>query len=168
MNLFSRFAWILVVGLAVPVSARAADNKLPAAAQAILDKAEQFELLSLNPTPLDKDAVKKEKDAFRGYKVLGRTTVKDADTRKALLAALGKGIAEAPDRAAFCFSPRHGIRATHDGKTVDLVICFECFATLVYAGDKGDQGPRVTGAPQEAFDKVLTAAKVPLPPKPDK
>ncbi|HJZ58287.1 MAG TPA: hypothetical protein VKE74_25315 [Gemmataceae bacterium] len=159
-------AWGVVVALAVPVSACAADNKLPAAAQVVLDKAEQFELLSLDPKPVPKADQDKEKNVFHGYRVLGKTTVKDA-TRNTLLAALDKGIKDAdPNLAAGCFNPRHGIRATHDGKTVDLVICFECLAIVVYVDDKSERGPHVTGSPQEAFDKVLKAANVPLSPKP--
>jgi hypothetical protein len=94
--------------------------------------------------------------------VHGKTTLK-AEDRTTILAALEKGIKDAPKFAATCLRPRHGIRATHDGKTVELVICFECFAILIYVDAKFERNPKVTGAPQAAFDKVLKAAKVPLP-----
>jgi hypothetical protein len=66
---------------------------------------------------------------------------------------------------AKCFLPRHGIRVTADGKTIDLVICFECSWIYIYYGDK--DGPHVTtsGGPQPAFDKVLKDNGVPLPKK---
>lgn len=160
----NRFAWSLVVALVVPLAAAAADNKLPAAAQAILDKAESVELLSLHPRPVPKADQAKDKDLFYNYRVLGKTALKAAD-RKTVLAALDKGVKDAdPDLAAGCFNPRHGIRAKHDGKTLDLVICFECLSIAVYIdGEYVKALPKVTGSPQPAFDKVLTAAKVPLP-----
>jgi hypothetical protein len=163
MHLHHPFAWSLVFALAAPLSASAADHKLPEAAQAILDKAEKVELLSLHPRPVPKADRPKEKDLFHNYRVLGKTALKDAD-RKTVFAALDKGIKDAdPNLAAGCFNPRHGIRATHDGKTVDLVICFECLQIVAYVDDKYAGGPKVTGTPQPAFDKVLKAAKVLLP-----
>jgi len=36
--------------------------------------------------------------------------------------AIGKG----PNQSAKCFIPRHALRVTKDGETVDVVICFEC------------------------------------------
>jgi hypothetical protein len=95
-------------------------------------------------------------------RVLVKTTLK-TENCKTILAALDKGIKDAPNRAAACFKPRHGVRATHDGKTVDLVICFVCFVILIDVDGKFERNPKVTGSPQEAFGEVLTAAKVPLP-----
>ena len=75
-------------------------------------------------------AAKKEKtdtkDTFRRWKVLGKTAVKDADARKALLAALDKGIADHAEKSrkevemgllveSGCFQPRHALRATSGG-----------------------------------------------------
>ncbi|HKB04371.1 MAG TPA: hypothetical protein VKD90_19260 [Gemmataceae bacterium] len=147
---------LLVVGPA----ARAEDkqNKIPDDLRAILEKADQFELLSLNPREPDA----KPKDGFHGWEVLGKTTVKDADTRKNLVAALQKGVAESDGTVARCFNPRHGIRVTHDGKTTDLVICFECLQVKAFAGDRRHDF-LVTRSPQPAFDAVLKEAKVPLP-----
>jgi len=122
-----------VVGLVTTVAARADDNKEVAAAWAILEKAESWDLLSLDT----KRQKVETKDGFHEWKVLGRITIKDAPTRRDLLAALKKGIAEDEERkrkereegrltATGCFQPRHGVRATHEGKTVEFLICFEC------------------------------------------
>jgi hypothetical protein len=134
-------------------------NKIPDDIQSILEKADKFELISLDPE------YQKEKpaDGFHGWKVLGRTTVKEADVRKTLLAAFEKGVEENKGEVARCFDPRHGIRATRGDKTVDLVICFECYQVKAFAGEGDLKGFLVTGSPQPAFDKVLTDAKVPLP-----
>jgi hypothetical protein len=127
----------------------------------MLEKAEQFELLSLDPErPKEKPA-----DAFHGWKVLGKTTAKDAETRKKLVAAFKKGVEDNDGAAAACFRPRHGIRVTHDGKTADFVICYECLFMQVFIGDKQEKGLRTTGSPAATFNAVLKDAKVPLPEK---
>jgi len=153
---------LLVVFFAWP-GAAGADNKLPAAAQAILDKAEQLELYSLEPMP----GQEKAPDGFHGWKVLGKTEVKQADTRKKILSALNRGIAENTGKVAACFRPRHGIRASHEGKSVDLVICFECYSLRVYVGDQ-EGTVLVTDSPAPTLNAVLREAKVPLPPPPER
>jgi len=136
------------------------ENKVPDEVKAILDKADSFELYSLDPNFL-----KDVKDGFHGFKVLGKTEVKEADTRKALVAATVKGAAENKGEVARCFEPRHGIRLTRDKKTVDLVICFHCAQVRVYAhgAEKATGEFLTTNSPQPTFDMVLRDAKVPLP-----
>ena len=134
-------------------------RKLPEDVQIIFEKAEQLELFSLEPM------ASKEKNSFHGYKTLGKTVVKDADVRKKIVAAVKRGVAES-DGVAGCFHPRHGLRATHDDKTVDLVICFECLSIQVFVGDKAVTFVWTTGSPQKVLDKVLRDAKIPLAAKP--
>ena len=150
----------LLALFALSPAARAEDkeNKIPDDLQALLEKADQFELLSLSP----EEPKEKPKDGFHGWQVLGKTSVKDAETRKKLVAALQKGVAENDGTVARCFNPRHGIRVTQDGKTADFVICFECYQVKAFAADK-PASFLVTRSPQPAFDAVLTEAKVPLP-----
>ena len=99
-----------------------------------------------------------------------KTAVKDAKVRAAILKSLNmahpgeRGHRRSLLQSAACFNPRHGIRATHDGKTVDLVICFECFSLQVFLGDT-KAGALTTDSPPPTFDRVLRKAKVPLPPK---
>jgi hypothetical protein len=156
----------LFVGLSLALLAlsatgcRAAGNDLPKDVRAVLDKADRFELLSLDPTRQKE----KPKDDFHGWKVLGKTEVKDAAARKNVVAALYKGIADSDGSVAACFNPRHGIRATHDGKTVELVICYECLSMQAFLGETRSSA-LTTRSPQKTFDEVLRAAKVPLPPK---
>ena len=137
-------------------------NAIPADVKTVLEKADTFELYSLDP---GEESVK---DGFHGWKVLGKTTIKDTDVRKEVIAALAKGVADNDGRAAKCFEPRHGIRVVHDGKTTDLVICFACYQVRVTQGDKRGEGFLTTDSPQATFDKVLKAAGVKLAPKSDK
>jgi hypothetical protein len=150
---------VAAVGCA-SLSPAADKNTFPADVQSVLDKCDEIELYSLDPARnVDKE---KPKEEFHGWKVLGKTTLKK-DDRKAVLAALNKGIKESDGTVAACFNPRHGIKATHDGKTVEVVICFECLSMQVNYGDKKTASLTTTGTPQKTFDKVLTDAKVPLP-----
>jgi len=159
MALVGAVAVALIAGLGVAGDPKA--HQLPDKAKAILDRAEQLELFSLDPE-LDRKA---GKDGFHGWKVLGQTVVKDAPARKQVVGSLYNGIAENTGNGAKCFDPRHGVRATVEGKTVDLVICFECSWVYVYYDREGDrQGVAITtGKPQAVFDKVLKDAGVPLP-----
>jgi hypothetical protein len=159
-----RTVLVALLTLAVAAGARAdkKENKIPDDLRSMLEKADQFELLSLDPRPQQE----KPKDDFHGWKVLGKTTVKDADVRQKLVAALKKGVAENTGIVAACFNPRHGIRVTVDGKTADFVICFECYQVQVFVGDKKGDGFLTTNSPQPTFDGVLRDAKVPLAEKP--
>jgi hypothetical protein len=158
------FAFVITFGIAANSADKEKDNKIPDEARAILEKAEQIELLSLDPARSEE----KPKDDFHGWKVLGKAVVKDAEVRKKLVAAFKKGVEENKGEVADCFNPRHGIRATHDGKTADFVICFECFQSRVYVGDKKLDGFLNTDSPEAVFDKVLKDEKVPLAEKPKK
>jgi hypothetical protein len=147
------------------------DNKLPDAIKAVLDKADSLEIYSLDPSlqlPVkdkEKEPEKDPKDKFNGWKVLGKTVVKDKPAKDELLTALYKGVKDNEGVVAACFIPRHGIRATADGKTVDLVICFQCLQIYCFVDGKREGGCLVTRSPQPAFDKVLKDANVPLAPK---
>ena len=146
----------LAAACLVVTAVRGADNKLPEEARNVLEKAGQWEVLSLDPVqPKEKPA-----DGFHGYKVLGKTTVK-GDVQKELVAALLKGM-EGDIKPAKCFDPRHGIRATHEGKTVELVICFQCAQFNVYVGADGEGKHLLIGkGPEPALDKVLKDAGIP-------
>jgi hypothetical protein len=139
-------------------------QKLPKEAKEILDGAEKFELYSLDPAG---GMLKKgeESGGFHGWKVLGKTEIKDAGTLKKVRTAIDKGIAEG-EGAAGCFIPRHGIRATMKDRTVDLVICFECVSMMVFVKDK-THAVWTSDSPQPTLDKILRDANVPLPKQKD-
>ena len=154
---------VLAVAVVFAGSGVAGAAEIPADAKAALEKATEWELYSLDPSRLKEPP----EDNFHGWKVLGKTTVKDAETRKKLLAALDKGAKDNDGTVAGCFNPRHGIRVKAGDTTIDLVICFECFSASVFAGDERSGSFLTTASPQPALDKVLTDAKVPLPKKDD-
>src|SRR5262245_50468818 len=136
----------IVALLSLPTGARADDAPAWKDARAVLEKATEWELLALDPFERKPDP----KDAFRKWKVQGKVAVKDADARKALLAALDKGIADHAEKRrkerekglvteGGCFQPRHGLRATAGGQTVEVLICFECAPVYFYLGARKGQ-----------------------------
>jgi hypothetical protein len=139
----------------LPIPAAREENVLPESVLKILFKAEQFELLSLLPEP----EKTKPNDHFHGYTVLGKTAIKNDMARKKLIESFSKGM-EGAINPAKCFEPRHGIRATQDGKTVDLVICFACSQFYVHDASGKSTKYLVNATPQSGFDKMLKEAGI--------
>jgi hypothetical protein len=132
-------------------------NRLPDAIRDLLTVADHFELLSLDP----ENGATREPGHFWGWRVLGSVVVGPGD-RDALVSALERGIAENGGWVAACFIPRHGIRASRGAASVDLVVCFECAQVYIIPDGKWSGSVLVTDSPQPAFDRVLSAAGVPL------
>jgi hypothetical protein len=130
----------------------------------LLQKSESFELYSLEPArKSDQDGKGVEdKDGFHGWRVLGKTELKDKADRKRLAEALRQGAEDNFGTQAKCFNPRHGIRLKGDGKVIDLVICFECLQVKVFVDGDSKDGFLTTGEPQQEFDAVLKAADIKL------
>jgi hypothetical protein len=152
----------LVIGLSAQVAGQ--DNKIPDQARAILEKAMQFDLLSIGHDP----SPKKPTEDFHGWPVIGKTTIKDPNTRKRLVAALEKGVEENKGDVMKCFNPRHGIRVTHGGMTADFVICFECFQVMVYLAGEKERRFLITDSPAPVFNQTLQQSNVPLAREPGK
>jgi len=156
----------LPVAIAIGFSAQASrqDNKIPDQARVILEKATQFELLSIGYGPSSKNPP----EDFHGWRVIGKTTIKDPDTRKRLVAAMEKGVEENKGDSMKCFDPRHGVRVTLDGRTADFVICFQCFQVLVYVAGENERRFLITDSPAPIFNRTLQEAKIPLAREPGK
>jgi hypothetical protein len=129
-------------------------NVIPATAAAILEQADQFELLSLNPDQQQKQA----KGDFHGFRVLGTAVISDTETRKKLVSTFKKAVAENHGTAAACFNPRHGIRVIRNEKRADFVICFECNQVQVFGEVQGTF--LITSSAQPLFDSVLRSSGV--------
>jgi hypothetical protein len=137
-------------------------NVIPEAGKLALERADQFELLSLEPTVEQHDG---ENDSFHRWHVLGKVTIEQKKSRERILAALSAGVPEHQGPVASCFIPRHGIRVVHAGKTYDFVICFECHAVAVYTDPSGADesgGFQIDSSPQPVFDEELVKAGIAL------
>jgi hypothetical protein len=137
-------------------------RKLPDRVQTLLEKAPEFALYSLDPDVQEKPA--NEPGALHGWKVLGKTTVKEQVARRQLLAELDRGLTSPDARAARCFEPRHALRVIHDGASADLVICFACGQVYIYLDGKPQLVTSliIDRAAQPAFDEALRKAGIPL------
>ena len=131
------------------------EDKLPDAARTALEKADQIDVLSLDPTADETD-----KDAFHKYKVLGRATVKDTDARKDIAAAVEKGVAEGGP-VARCFEPRHGLHVVYNDTTYDFLICYQCSRIRIFRGTPEPETVATSGASKAALDKALKSADAP-------
>ncbi len=140
-------------------------NRIPEQVEQLLSKCETFELYSLDPKrEFDGEGkLVPVKDGFHRWKVLGKTEVKDKGEQKKLADTLRLAAEDNFGMVAGCFNPRHGIRLKGDGKTVDLVICFECLSVEVYVDGEAKKGFLTTDEPQKEFDRVLKAADIKLP-----
>ena len=149
--------WLSVACWLVACQRDSLQDVLPRGGETIVG-ATQLELLSLSPEPKPAPGTR----LFHGWRVLGTTPIQAASTRSEILKAIAQGIREPPQEAAACFRPRHGLRATHAGETVDLLICFECFRTDVYVGEGRENSVRTARSPQPVLDAALRAAGVEL------
>ena len=142
---------MLTLALALAVA-----GDLPKEVREAFEKAESFELYSLNPAV-------EAKTGFHGSLVLGKLTLK-GDDAKAVREAIEKGAKDSDGRVAKCFVPRHGIRVGE----IDLVICFQCLQAHVHQGEKMTDSFPTTSAPAAVLNKFLAAAGIPLPEQPRK
>ncbi len=153
---FSSLAGLLL-GLGI-VRGHSSDehDQLPSAASRLLDEADAIELISLDP----RERLAQPGESFHGWKVLGRAAIGDAAKRRAIIASLKRAIGSA-DEVAGCFEPRHGLRATKGGKSLDLVICFSCrWVEVQFEGRASSI--RIADSPKSAFNKALREAGVKL------
>jgi hypothetical protein len=143
-------------------------KEVPGDIAAVLEKPERFEIFNLdssrisprldpetglpvepNPPPAPGPP------AFHDHRIVGQVEVADARQRERIVSLVYKGIRSSDGLVAACFNPRHGVRATREGRTVELVICFECLQINAYGPDGKEHGlmtsDRVTADMNEAF-----------------
>lgn len=133
--------------------------RLPGAASDPLARADQYELLSIDPDRPEQASP----DLFHGYQVLGTTTISDPGVRAQLTYALQSGVKSIFGTRNNCFTPRHGIRVRSGGITTDILICFECQQARVFIGEQSVADWTTDRSPQPTFDRVLHEAGVPFP-----
>jgi len=98
-----------------------------------LDKADHIDVFRLNPRALP-EGNKGEKKEFYGYEILSEARIEPKEQRKEVAAFLGRTLHWNELRKAFCFNPRHGLRAISGKKSLDFLICFECNRVRIFDG----------------------------------
>lgn len=138
-------------------------ERLPGHSRAIFENASSLTLYALSPLEGGYDLRANDKfTPFHDHQILGHTMLsgRKAD---ALRASFHDGLSFAY-LSSGCFSPRHGIRATHNGQTLDLLICFSCSKYKMWQNGKPlDYYQAIGYTPHDTFNRFLTDANVPLP-----
>lgn len=129
-------------------------RSLVAEVQRAFDEAESVELLSLDPRWQSTFDMKWFQDSWLGYDILGSTSLRGEDKRQAL-ARLWKGV-DAGSPTAPCFEPRHGLRTQVNGRSYELMICFQCSIIRAYIdGKKLSVFPSTSPQPRGLFNLLL-------------
>jgi hypothetical protein len=153
-----------IVGGPYPLTYLLKPNKMPARAQAALEKSQNVELFSLDPSLPRKQT----KESFHDWAVLGKTTLNTEAGRKRLRTAFERAVRESSGAVAACFNPRHGIRVSYEKGTIDFIICFECLLVQIIEGDNYLPDVLVSDSGQIVFDGILRDAGIPLAKKKNK
>ena len=104
---------------------RRLDASLPAKVREVLRKAESLEVFGISPAG---------KAGIGWYPDL-KTVLPRGQERDELLNAFFFDASAGPNPSA-CFIPRHSLKATYAGKTVEVIICYQCHLFVV-EGDLG-------------------------------
>jgi hypothetical protein len=124
----------------------------------ILENAETLEVLSLSP---DEVAGKNDREVY-GYKLLGQIGVKDKGARRNLLSVIYQSVNEGTT-SDWCFEPRHVVRASAAGKSIDLLICFACDSMHVHEdNEEGYLHYPISKRAKEMINRILTDAGIPI------
>lgn len=153
-----------VKGLLLPVLVflmlgRCFAGQLPPKYVRILNEAKEVTLFSINPW---KEKAGRDMPVVVGWGNLGGIVFTDpAQVKKVigvLTAAMEKG-----GGAVFCFDPRHALRIKDHGHQYDFIICFACYQVYVFRDGRYAATGYLVGSP-EPYNRLLRAARVPLPP----
>ncbi len=120
---------------------------LPPKVREVLEKAETFEILA------DLSNISREKGTLVPDTLV---TVKDEKTKKDVLENFYSD-ASTEDPPAICYEPHHGIRATYQGKTVEVEICFSCSRFVVKSSFGNFEGTivRKNRKSEEFFEQIV-------------
>jgi hypothetical protein len=140
------------------------ESKMPRPVAEALDAPEKFILYSLEPAPVgvSNAATQAPTETFHGQTVLGKTEVRDAVTRRKLVAAFNRGVSDHDGSVAACFMPHHGVRIQKGKHTIDLVICFMCAQVYTYVDGEQTDTILISTSPRAVFNDVLDRAHIPV------
>jgi hypothetical protein len=156
-------AMTLVVMMVAIGGCRSSNDRRARAALDLLEQADQFELLSLDPV-FYPNRPKAPVPKFHDWAIIGKASITSVEVRNKLIDALRNAVVDPPPGKVGCFNPRHGIHAVYKGDSIDLVICFECEIVLVYTNEEESSGFHINSSPKAIFYKTLLDAGVSLAP----
>lgn len=121
---------------------------------------DQLTLYALNPISEPPGATPGA-ELLHGYRILGRSVIKEPDRRASLMAAILKSAQESDGHRANCFNPRHGLRVKSTGVIKEYVICFECSYMEVHSGG-AMTGVPITQSARPLFNRCLREEGLPV------
>jgi len=131
------------------------EEGLPERIREILEKADRIQIYKIEVCQNDGTTLtQKKKGKFQGCKILRQANVTDAEQKEKLVTTIRSATESYLSLGAACFSPRHGIRAEHDGKRVELLICFECM-NFQGASSLGSFAGGFSPAAEKVFEEFL-------------
>jgi hypothetical protein len=150
---------LLIVASASPGVGPPPKNELPARVLAVLEKADSVELYSLNGPAQEKG------DSFQGWKVLGKTVIKDEKVRTALLDQVRTSLPRSPGWTKvrlLNWSPWYGLRVKRGDQSVDLLLNCRWGWLTAHTGKERVGKYAITDKAKGALDRLLKEAKVPV------
>ena len=105
--------------------------RLPEEMHFVLANCDALTVYALHP---DDSRAAEYDELFHGYAALGETQVQAAPVKRKVIASLYQGMADDDAMQMLCFIPRHGVRAVHGSRVVDLVLCYQCGNMRIYLG----------------------------------
>ncbi len=143
--------------LTVSVAASSDGARLADALEKLGDAPSKVVLYWLDPIRFHGETPSAE--LFHGFSILGDTEITDRSEQQALLRALARGVRGYGSDVPRCFNPRHALHVEQSGRSIDLVICFECLQVSAYGFQ---QNSFFTSAfPQSTFDASLRRHHLP-------
>ena len=129
-----------------------------------LQKPEKLVLYSIDGTD-DSEANRRALQAaseedFAGYPVLGKIEFTSQKERDHLIAELQNAVVYPDGMPNKCFWPRHAILAVENGKTFEIVICFQCRQYML----NGKGFPLISKRPETEFNDYLRRHNIPIAP----
>jgi hypothetical protein len=123
-----------------------------------LQKAQRVQVFRLDPKPL-KGKTAGAKGEFHGYDILSESSAGTADARKEVTAFIAKTLHWNELRKALCFNPRHGVRVVVGKRTLDFLVCFECYAVEVYEKNEILSSFALTYTKENPIERLLKASE---------
>ncbi len=128
----------------------------------IFERPEQFTLLSLRPFAELRRWSKGKTNApvtpssleqFHEHEVLGKASITNRTEQLELYGAITNGLRALEGNRFPNFDPRYAVRIQREGKTVDLILSFECRTAEEVLGEKREL--TISSAPAEVFKRAF-------------
>lgn len=131
----------------------------------VLLQDESLELVAIDPDWPTKESLA-DPTTLHGYSVRGRAVLDSRPLRQELLGSLGDAARENDGMVAACFNPRHALIAEAQGKTCEVIICFECLTFQIFDGEEYVETVDLSETPRRTFDRIFTDAGLSIAPRP--